>query len=88
MALINSLQHTTLKDFPKYTGRQPFIRKDIKNPPVYNTVSKAIESRGDDVLRLTKFIASGPGIKFLGNVAALNAIDRGRTAKPLQRERK
>ena len=88
MALINSLQHTTLKDFPKYTGRQPFIRKDIKNPPVYNTVSKAIESRGDDVVRLTKFIASGPGIKFLGNVAGLTAIDRGRTAKPLQRDRK
>ena len=84
MALIDSLQHTTLKDFPKYTGRQPFIRKDIKNPPVYNAVSKEIQSRGDDVVRLTKFIASGPGLKFLGNTAALTAIDRGRSAAPPQ----
>ena len=62
MALINSLQHTTLKDFPKYSGRQPFIRKDIKNPPVYNTVSSAVQSRGDDVLRLGKLMLSGPGV--------------------------
>ena len=87
MALIDSLQHPTLKDFPKYTGRQPFIRKDIKNPPVYNAVSKEIQSRGDDVVRLTKFIASGPGLKFLGNTAALTAIDRGRSAAPPQRDR-
>tara|TARA_A100000172_G_scaffold80343_2_gene69641 strand:- start:7796 stop:9349 length:1554 start_codon:yes stop_codon:yes gene_type:complete len=88
MALINSLQHTTLKDFPKYSGRQPFIRKDIKNPPVYNTVSSAVQSRGDDVLRLGKLMLSGPGVKFLGNTAALNAIDRGRAAAPPQRDRK
>lgn len=87
MALINSLQFTTLKDFPKYEGYQPLIRKDIKNPPVYNSVSKQIEARGDDILRLAKLLTTGPGIKFLGNTASLNAIDQGRGRKPPQRDR-
>mgnify|MGYP000256366613 CR=1 FL=1 len=87
MALIDSLEHTTLKDFPKYTGYQPLIRKDIKNPPIYNSVSKQVEARGDDVLRLSKLMVTGPGIKFMGNVATLNAIDKGRSAAPLQRGR-
>src|SRR6056300_908804 len=83
MPLINSLKSTTLKSL-RYTGLGPAVQKDINNPPVYNSVSKEVEARGDDAARIGRAIVLGSP-KFTTNLAQLNAIDQQRSRKPVQR---
>lgn len=83
MPIINSLKNTTLKSL-KYTGLGPAVQKDINNPPVYNSLSKELEARGDDAARVGRAIVLGSP-KFATNLAQLNAIDQGRNPTPIQR---
>ena len=83
MPLINSLKNTTLKNL-RYSGLGPAVQKDINDPPVYNSESKEVQARSDDAARLTRAIVlSSP--KFTTNLAQLNAIDKQRNVKPVQR---
>jgi len=63
---------TELKDL-KFNTRAPYIVKDVNNPPVYNTLSKPIEARLDDVSRLAKMLTDTPGAKFIASQALLQA---------------
>ena len=72
MPLINSLGETNFRSL-KYSGTQPLIRKDLNNPPTYNSLLKQFESAGDDAARLTLLMATGQGTKFLANTALLNS---------------
>ena len=83
MPIINSLKNTTLKSL-RYTGLGPAVQKDINNPPVYNSLSKELEARGDDAARVGRAIVLGSP-KFATNLAQLNAIDQGRNPTPIQR---
>ena len=82
MPLINSLKSTTLKSL-RYTGLGPAVQKDINNPPVYNSQSKEVEARSDDVTRINRAILFNP--TFVNNTAQLNSIDRQRRGKPEQK---
>jgi len=83
MPVINSLKNTTLKSL-RYTGLGPAVQKDINNPPVYNSLSRETEARGDDAARIGRAIIFGSP-KFAVNLAQLNAIDQGRNPTPVQR---
>ena len=72
MPLINSLGETNFRSL-KYSGTQPLIRKDLNNPPTYNSLLKQFENAGDDAARLTLLMATGQGTKFLANTALLNS---------------
>ncbi len=82
MPLINSLKSTTLKSL-KYTGLGPAVQKDINNPPVYNSQSKEVEARNDDVTRITRAVLFSP--TYINNTAQLNSIDKQRRGKPEQK---
>ena len=82
MPLINSLKSTTLKSL-KYTGLGPAVKKDINNPPVYNSQSKEVEARNDDVTRISRAVLFSP--TFMNNTAQLNSIDKQRRGKPEQK---
>ena len=68
--LKTDLKSLKFQDF----GVSPAVVKDINNPPKYNSLSTPITRRTDDLVRVTKFIASANGIKFLTNQAALSKI--------------
>jgi len=68
--LKTDLKSLKFQDF----GVSPAVVKDINNPPKYNSLSTPITRRTDDLVRVTKFIASANGVKFLTNQAALSKI--------------
>lgn len=49
----------------------PLVTKDINNPPSGNGLALEANSRIDDLTRITKFLASGDGLKFGANQAIL-----------------
>ena len=71
MALVDL--KTDLKSL-KYAevGTGPLVSKDINDPPVYNSFLNQATSRVDDLVRITKFLASGPGAAFAGKQALLS----------------
>ena len=83
MPLINSLDETRLKGL-RYSGFQPLITKDVNDPPVYQSFMQEINSRGDDVVRLSKLLFTGQGLKFATNTAGLQAISPTTATKQLQ----
>lgn len=60
-----------------YGSDKPYVTKDINNPPKYNSVSKEVTARVDDVTRVTKMFASANGIKFVAHEALLNSEGTG-----------
>ena len=70
MPLINIT--TDLKNLG-YGDDKPHVTKDINNPPNYNSISKEVTARKDDVVRITKMFASANGIRFAAHEALLNS---------------
>jgi len=61
----------------------PAVVKDINNPPKYNAGSNQGSRRADDLVRITKFLASANGVKFLANQSSLAQIqlDKSKSTK-------
>jgi hypothetical protein len=64
-------------------GVSPAIVKDVNNPPKYNAGSNPGSRRADDLVRITKFLASANGVKFLANQSSLAQIqlDKSKSTK-------
>ena len=65
---------TDLKSL-SYGSDKPLITKDINNPPSSNTVSMQGTKRVDDLVRVSKLLASKPGLNYLANEALLKQSD-------------
>jgi hypothetical protein len=65
---------TDLKDL-RYGSEQPYITKDINNPPSSDSLSMEGTRRVDDFTRITKMMIDKPGFKFLGHEALLMQTD-------------
>ena len=65
-------------------GVNPAIVKDINNPPKYNAEPLQAGRRIDDLVRITKFVASANGLKFVAKQGLLSQINQeqpGQTRK-------
>lgn len=64
-------------------GVSPAVVKDVNNPPRYNAASNQGSRRADDLVRITKFLASANGVKFLANQSSLAQIqlDKSKSTK-------
>lgn len=60
-----SYQETGTKD--------PYVTKDVKNPPQHNEISLQIGKRVDDVSRIAQMLVDKPGLTYLGKEALLRA---------------
>lgn len=65
---------TNLKSLKYESGNEPFVTKDINNPPSNSSVISQITRRADDVVRVTKAILP-TNSRFLQNQALLQQID-------------
>lgn len=65
---------TNLKSL-RYGSDQPYVTKDINNPPSSNGLSMQITKRVDDLTRIAKMMIDKPGLSFLGNEALLMQTD-------------
>lgn len=68
---------TNLKSLKYDSGNEPFVTKDINNPPSNSRVLSEITRRADDVVRVTKAILP-TNSKFLENQAKLQQINFSR----------
>lgn len=70
---------TDLKSL-KYSffGSNPAVVKDINDPPNYNAASIQVERRIDDLVRISKFVASGRGVKFTAKQGLLSQVNQNR----------
>lgn len=66
-------------------GVNPAVTKDINNPPNYNTFSDPASRRADDLVRVTKFLASANGVQFLAKQGTLSQIGLNRTGNTKQK---
>ena len=65
---------TNLKSLKYDSGNEPFVTKDINNPPSNSRVLSEITRRADDVVRVTKAILP-TNSRFLENQAKLQQIN-------------
>ena len=65
---------TNLKSL-RYGSDQPYVTKDINDPPSSNGLSMQITKRVDDLTRIAKMMIDKPGLNFLGNEALLMQTD-------------
>jgi hypothetical protein len=65
---------TNLKSLKYESGNEPFVTKDINNPPSNSGIASQITRRADDVVRVTKAILP-TNSRFLQNQALLQQID-------------
>jgi hypothetical protein len=65
---------TNLKSL-RYGSDQPYVTKDINDPPSSNGLSMQITKRVDDLTRIAKMMIDKPGLSFLGNEALLMQTD-------------
>lgn len=72
---------TDLKSL-RYGSDNPYVTKDINNPPSSNQAGMQITKRVDDLTRIGKMLIDRPGLKFLGNQALLQQTD---TVEKLQK---
>lgn len=68
---------TNLKSLKYESGNEPFVTKDINNPPSNSGIVSQITRRADDVVRVTKAILP-TNSRFLQNQALLQQIDFSR----------
>lgn len=68
---------TNLKSLKYESGNEPFVTKDINDPPPTSRVASEILRRADDVVRVTKAILP-TNSKFLENQAKLQQIGLAR----------
>jgi len=66
MALIN--QQTDLKSL-RFGSEEPYVTKNINNPPDNSGVLNQVNKRVDDLTRITKLLVDKPGLKFAANQA-------------------
>jgi hypothetical protein len=74
-SILRSLDETQLRSlkFSEFTGREPFVLKDVDTKLERGIgLKQQISRRGDDLVRITKLLASGPGLKFIGHNALLS----------------
>lgn len=65
---------TNLKSL-RYGSDQPYITKDIDNPPPSNGLSMQVSRRIDDLSRVSQMMIDKPGLRFLENEALLMQTD-------------
>jgi hypothetical protein len=65
---------TNLKSLKYESGNEPFVTKDINNPPSSSGLASQVTRRVDDVVRVTKAILPANS-RFLQNQALLKQID-------------
>jgi len=68
---------TNLKSLKYESGNEPFVTKDINNPPSNSGIVSQITRRADDVVRVTKAILP-TNSRFLQNQALLQQINFSR----------
>ena len=84
MPLIEQLNETQLKGlkYSDFGSKKPLITKDHTKKPFVDKLGLQASQRIDDLARLTKLMASGPGLKFQANQALLQ---QGDTLKDLKK---
>lgn len=77
MPLIEQLNETQLKGlkYSDFGSKKPLITKDHTKKPFVDKLGLQASQRIDDLARLTKLMASGPGLKFQANQALLQQGD-------------
>ena len=84
MPLIEQLNETQLKGlkYSDFGSKKPLITKDHTKKPFVDKLGLQASQRIDDLARLTKLMASGPGLKFQANQALLQ---QGGTLKDIKK---
>lgn len=83
-SILKSLDETQLRTlkFSEFTGREPFVLKDVDTKLERGIgLKQQISRRADDLVRITKLLASGPGLKFVGHNALLAFSENQKTNK-------
>jgi len=65
----------------------PYVVKDINNPPSSNGVAMEVTARVDDLTRISKMFTKGPGLKYLANEALLQQEGLAKKLSDTQKQR-
>lgn len=81
MALIDITTDLKSLKYGDFGAEAPLITKSVLNPPKLQGLGLEFERRKDDLVRIGKLLATGPGLKHLANQAALNVIEKNISSK-------
>ena len=76
MPLIDITTNLKSLRYGEFGAEDPLITKSILNPPDSSGLSMEFERRKDDLVRIGKLMATGPGLKHIANQAALNVVEQ------------
>jgi hypothetical protein len=85
-SILKSLDETQLRSlkFSEFTGREPFVLKSIDTKLESRVnLQQQVTKRAEDLVRITKLLASRPGLKFIANTSLLTLSENTKKSEKL-----
>jgi hypothetical protein len=85
-SILKSLDETQLRSlkFSEFTGREPFVLKSIDTKLESRVnLQQQVTKRAEDLVRITKLLASRPGLKFIANTSLLTLSENIKKSEKL-----
>jgi hypothetical protein len=85
-SILKSLDETQLRSlkFSEFTGREPFVLNSIDTKLESRVnLQQQVTKRAEDLVRITKLLASRPGLKFIANTSLLTLSENIKKSEKL-----